>query len=110
MNKIDIFRNLAGDIVKVELDGHTGYAESGSDIVCAAVSAVVFSTFNGVEKVVGIDIGYEQADGYLLVVLPESIKTEKRKNINILLESMVLFLKDLATQYPDNIQIAELEV
>lgn len=110
MNRIDIFRNFSGDIVKVELDGHTGYAKSGQDIVCAAVSSVVFSTFNGIEKVVGTAVGYEQADGYLLVVLPEDIKTEKRKNINILLESMVLFLKDLEVQYPDNIQIAELEV
>ncbi len=110
MNRIDIFRNSSNDIVKVELDGHTGYAEAGQDIVCAAVSSVVFSAFNGVEKVVGTTVGYEQADGYLCVLLPDDIKQEKRKNINILLESMVLFLKELEKQYPDNVQIAELEV
>lgn len=33
--------------------GHSGYAGAGSDIVCAAVSAVVQTAIQGVERVAG---------------------------------------------------------
>ena len=110
MNKISVFRDLSGNICKMELKGHTCYAPEGSDIVCASISSAVFSALNGIENIVGVKFGYEQDDGYLLFVLPNEIESKKRQNINVLLESMLLFLKELQKQYPSNIQIAELEV
>lgn len=35
---------------KFLIDGHAGYAEEGSDIVCAAVSALVINTINSIEE------------------------------------------------------------
>lgn len=35
---------------KFIIDGHAGYAEEGSDIVCAAVSALVINTINSIEE------------------------------------------------------------
>lgn len=110
MTVIKIFRDSSGNIIKAQLSGHTGYSEEGSDIVCASVSSVVFMTLNGIEKVLGIDFGYETDDGYLFFVLPDDLEDDNRKNINILLDSMYLFLKDLQKQYPGNICITELEV
>lgn len=110
MTKIDIFRDKEGNIVRFVCNGHTDYAESGSDIVCASVSSVAYATLNGIEKVLHIDFGYEQGDGYLFFVLPDDIDDINRKHINILLEAMFLFFEELRIQYPDNIQISELEV
>lgn len=110
MTRIDIFRDKHGNIVKFECDGHTDYAENGSDIVCASISAVAFATLNGIENVLHVDFGYEQGDGYLFFVLPEDVDETQRKHINILLDSMYLFFKEIESQYPDNIQISELEV
>ena len=110
MTQIDIFRDKSGNIVKFVCEGHTDYAEEGHDIVCASVSSVAFAVLNGIEKVLHIDFGYETGDGYLFFVLPEDVEETDRKNINILLDSMYLFFKETESQYPDNVQISELEV
>lgn len=110
MTKIDIFRNSLGKIIKGELSGHTMCGEEGSDIVCASVSSVLFMTLNGIENVVGESFGYETDDGYAFFVLSDDIDDDKRKEIDILLESMVLFYKELSEQYPQNVVLTELEV
>ena len=110
MTKIDIFRDKHGNIAKFECEGHSGYAETGSDIVCASVTSVIYAAMNGIENVLGISFGYEQGDGYILCVMPEDLNEIDSKHISILLESMLLFLKELEKQYPDNISVSELEV
>lgn len=110
MTKISIFRDSLGNIVRGELSGHTMCAQEGSDIVCASVSSVLFMALNGIENVIGEAFGYETGDGYAFFVLSEDIDDDKRKDINILLESMVLFYKELSEQYPQNVELTELEV
>ena len=110
MVDIEIYRDMHCNIVKFVCDGHTDYAESGSDIVCASVSSVAYAVLCGIEKVLKIDFGYEQGDGYLFFVLPDDIELKDRENINILLDTMYLFFCDLRDSYPDNIKISELEV
>ena len=73
MTKIDIFRDKHGNIAKFECEGHSGYAETGSDIVCASVTSVIYAAMNGIENVLGISFGYEQGDGYILCVMPEDL-------------------------------------
>ena len=45
---------------------------------------------------------------YVVMTIPPV--QNKVKEINILLDSMYLFLKELESQYPDNVKITELEV
>ena len=81
-----------------------------NDIVCAAVSAVTHLVLNGIENVVGVSFGYETEDGYLYFVLPEDVSLADREKLNVLLDSMFLFLINLEKQYSDNITIIESEV
>jgi len=110
MTEIKLFRDRDANIVKGIVSGHTGYAEEGSDIVCASVSSVIFMALNGIENVLNTQFGYETGEGYLEFVLPCDLNDDKIKEINILLDSMYLFLQDLQSQYPDNVKITELEV
>ena len=110
MTEIKIFRDGSGNIVKAELSGHNDFGEYGNDIVCASDSSVLYMTLNGIEKVLKTDFGYETGDGYALFVLPDDLDDDKRKNINILLDSMYLFFCDIKEQYPGNICLSELEV
>jgi len=110
MTRVDIFRDKLGFISKFECSGHSEYSEEGSDIVCASVTSVIYAAMNGIEKVLGINFGYEQGDGYIFCVMPEDLSEIDSKHINILLESMFLFLKELEKQYPDNVSVSELEV
>ncbi len=49
MVRITIYQKETGDLTGFDAAGHAGYAESGEDIVCAAVSALVINCVNSVE-------------------------------------------------------------
>lgn len=73
--KIDNNNNIQA----VELTGHAAYAEAGSDIVCAAVSAHAIATENSLDRLLKLDVNakadYEDG-GYLSFELP-SISDER---------------------------------
>ena len=50
MVSIRIQRNSDGQVIGCHLSGHAGYADSGSDIVCSAVSALAITVVNSVER------------------------------------------------------------
>ena len=109
MTNIEITKDKSGNITKFVIDGHSEFAKE-NDIVCSAISAVSFATLNGIEKVLDIPFGYEKNDGYLYFVLPNDLKKELREKVNILLDSMLLFFKNLEEEYRDYVNIIELEV
>ena len=49
-----IVEKANGKILSVEASGHTGYAESGEDIVCAALSAIIQTAALGLTEVAKI--------------------------------------------------------
>ncbi len=109
MTRIHIYRKNE-DIVKYIVEGHTGFAESGEDIVCAAVSALAMHTLNGLTDIVGVSVGFEVREAYLECVLPVDISREERTKANVLLDALYLSLKNLEKQYTKYITITELEV
>ena len=109
MTSVNFYRDKNKNIVKFVAEGHANAADE-NDIVCAAISSAVHLTLNGIENVLNINIGYDVDDGYLFFVLPSDMTVDERKNANILLNSMYLFLVNLEEQYSENITICELEV
>ncbi len=45
-----VYKKNNGKIVGFDCTGHAGYAESGYDIFCAAVSALVINTINSIDE------------------------------------------------------------
>ena len=109
MTKICVYRK-GNHIVKYTVEGHTGYAEQGSDIVCSAVSVTATHTLNGLTDVVKIPVGFEVSDAYFECIVPDNISEEERKQSDILLETMYLTFKDLEEQYKEYITIIDMEV
>ncbi len=50
MIQVTIYKNKNSDRIGFQISGHAGYADSGSDIVCSAVSALAITTVNSIEK------------------------------------------------------------
>ena len=50
MTTITITRSSDDSFKSIECKGHAGYADSGYDIVCAAISVLTINTINSVEK------------------------------------------------------------
>ncbi len=50
MIKATIYKTDRHEYAGFDISGHAEYSESGSDIVCAAVSAIVINTINSIDK------------------------------------------------------------
>lgn len=92
------------NIEKITFRGHANYAEYGKDIVCAAASATVLTTINGILSLDSSTIDVIQEDNNI------DISIIKHNNISDkLLSNMLNSLKTIRSNYPKNIEIIEEE-
>jgi len=80
------------------MEGHAGFAPYGSDIVCAAVSALVINTVNSIEAFTGdvFESAVHQEEDVVSLELASSPASEKAE---LLLNSLVLGLTGIAREY-----------
>ncbi len=89
------------------VDGHSGFNEKGKDIVCSAVSILVFTLLNALKNeesdkhlVFRREIVH---DGYFCVeVEPFDFS---RKRIEGIIETVILGLVLLNEEYPENVKL-----
>ena len=99
-----------------EEKGHAGYAESGDDIVCSAVSAMTMLIINAIEVSYASDVEYtidEDTTDIKVVArgaLPEFEEDErKRFAISGLIEAYYLQLNDMLEEYYEYLDVSEQE-
>ena len=96
-----------GHIVSVTAKGHTGYAEEGMDIVCAALSAIIQTAVMGLEKVAKIkkfSFCIAVTEG-AMVVKTGDLVAEERHDADVVLDTMLCGITDLAEGYPRFIKL-----
>lgn len=103
MIKFKTARDENGKIIRLEVKGHSGYAEAGSDIVCAAVSTACQMAVNGIEAGELAKISYETDDGFLVC----DISREREEGADVLLESLMITIYAIARQYGKYLFILE---
>ncbi|KWX77733.1 hypothetical protein D3C76_571000 [compost metagenome] len=96
-----------GAIVGFAVKGHAEYAKNGRDIVCAGVSTVTVGTVNSIESLTGVVLDTSMKDGFLSGTLVPVDDPEVSAKVQLLLESMVLMLGDIADSYGKYIKIQE---
>ena len=100
-------RRTAGALTGFRLTGHADHGEEGTDIVCAAASALSITCVNSLESVCGIHPLTEGgADGQLSCSLPKGLSPAQAHDAQILLRSLAQGLRDLAEEYPQNVHFA----
>ena len=89
------------------ISGHSGYAESGADIVCAAISAVVAMTEATINDICGAKakVRVKDAEARITLTLPTSCDEED--SVQAVLAGMLLYLCNLRDEYPDYIEVLE---
>ncbi|NBI29769.1 ribosomal-processing cysteine protease Prp [Chengkuizengella marina] len=106
MITVTIERDHEKKIVRYLVDGHAEYAESGEDIVCAGVSTVTVGTVNSMESLLRIKSPTTMDNsGFLEVKIPIIKNEETSKQIQLLLESMVVMLESIQESYEDYVNI-----
>ena len=99
---------MDGDrITGFSVSGHSGYAEAGSDIVCAAISAVVTMAEATINEVCGAKakVRVKEEDARVTLTLPTSCDEEE--TVQAVLAGMLITLCNLREQYPDYIEVLE---
>ena len=116
MTKITIYRNENREVERFSCTGHAGYAESGDDIVCSAVSAMTMLIINAIEVSYASDVEYtidEDTTDIKVVArgaLAEFEEDErKRFAISGLIEAYFLQLNDMLEEYYDYLDVTEKE-
>ena len=87
---------------KFRISGHSGYAESGSDIVCAAVSSMAFLTANNITNSFSLeaDISVNEENADLVC----SLKSDDARGY-ALIAGLHNELCTLAQDYPKYIRV-----
>ena len=94
-------------ITGFSISGHSGYAEAGSDIVCAAISAVVTMAEATINDVCGAKakVRVKDEDTRITLTLPASCDEEE--SVQAVLSGMMLTLIGLREEYEDYIEVLE---
>ena len=99
-----------------EEQGHTGYGESGEDILCSALSAMTMLIINAIEVTYGCNVDYsidEKTTDIRLIAksaLPKFEKDEKKQYaVSGLIQAYFYQLMDLTEEYYDYLDVREIE-
>ena len=99
---------MDGDrITGFSVSGHSGYAEKGADIVCAAISTAVTMAEATINDVCGAKakVRVKEDDARITLTLPTSCDEED--TVQAVLSGMMLTLISLRDDYPDYIEVLE---
>ena len=94
-------------ITGFSISGHSGYAESGADIVCAAVSAVVTMAEATINDVCGAKAKVRVKDEQARISLTLPASCDEEETVQAVLAGMMLTLCSLRDDYPDYIEVLE---
>ena len=94
-------------ITGFSVSGHSGYAEAGADIVCAAISAIVTMAEATINDVCGAKakVRVKEEQARITLTLPTSCDEEEA--VQAVLSGMMLTLISMREDYPDYIEVLE---
>lgn len=115
MTKVVFFKSK-GTFWGFEEQGHTGFADSGEDILCSALSSMTMLIINAIETGYAADVDYEIDEETTNVrvtsrsALPNYEKDEKKSfAISGLFTAYYYQLNDLVEEYYDYLDVDVIE-
>ena len=96
-------------IIGFDVQGHSGWGESGEDIVCAAITSAVRLVEATVNDVMGLcaAVKVREADASISLRLPGGLANTAESTCENLLTGLMVYLAQLHDEYPDNIEVME---
>ena len=96
-------------IIGFDVQGHSGWGESGEDIVCAAITSAVRLVEATVNDVMGLcaAVKVREADASISLRLTGGLANTAESTCQNLLTGLMVYLAQLHDEYPDNIEVME---
>ncbi len=102
---IEIVVAVTGDrVCEVEVSGHGG-GKAGSDIVCAAVSAITETALAGLLHYDPKGVTWKMREGYISIQVKDAAET----SVAAIMTTMILGLKQIGQEYPKRVSLNLIE-
>ena len=103
------FLTEEGRINGFDAEGHSGYAEAGEDIVCAAITSAVRLIDATINEVMGLcaSVKVDEENGAIAFRLPGGLSQTAESTCQSLLTGLMVYLAELHDEYPENIEVME---
>ena len=107
MTSISVYRRSKLP-VGIKVEGHSGYAESGADIVCAAISVLVQSLYIGLTEYVHVipDTKVKE-DGAFIEI---HWQNNNSRELNVLVETIIKALYETSRSYQNYVKFVEVSL
>ena len=96
-------------MVSFQVKGHSGLAEAGEDVLCAAITSAVRLTECAINDVLCLEasVKVSERDASVTLKLPSRLEDSVEETCQTLLAAFLLHLVNLAEEYPENITVLE---
>jgi uncharacterized protein YsxB (DUF464 family) len=96
-------------IAGFEVQGHSGYAPEGEDIVCAAITSAVRLVECAINDVLGLEasVKVREKDASISLKLPAKLGQTSESTCQTLLAALMVHFVQLSEEYPEYITVLE---
>ena len=103
------FRMEGDRITGFDSQGHSGYAEEGADIVCAAITSAIRLVEATINDVLGLaaSVKVREEDASISLRLPGGLSPTAESTCQTLMTGLMVYFAQLHDEYPENIEVLE---
>ena len=103
------FYSEGSRITGFTVEGHSGFADEGEDILCAAITSAVRLAECAINDVLGLEasVKVKQKDASITLKLPNALGQTNESTCQALLTGLMVHFVQLAEEYPDFISVLE---
>ncbi len=103
------FRMEGDRITGFDSKGHSGYAEAGADIVCAAITSAIRLVEATINDVLGLaaSVKVREEDASISLRLPGGLSPTAESTCQTLMTGLMVYFAQLHDEYPENIEVLE---
>lgn len=87
---------------ELDISGHAEFADFGEDIICAAVSAIVFGGINALEASNSGNDWFTIEDNRIRIMIAKN-----NHDSQVIMETIYIQLETIAESFPENISIIQ---
>ncbi len=106
MTKITFFKNK-NFLVGFEVTGHSGYADEGGDIVCAAVSSMTQMTIVGLKEILKLNLNTKKDEkkAYLICKIAKNSTQNEIEKAQDFLKTLKISIEHVEKDYKKYIKM-----
>lgn len=110
MNSVIVRKDAQGQFCGFTSSGHAGYDERGYDIACAGISALTITAIMALEQLTTINPLIWQDDKEAMIECNWTNEPSQIEKTDLIIKMMLLGLSEIRKQFPEHLNIEEVEV